>query len=67
MKSSTRAAAQLTELNKQHPDGNIHVVPKVGKEHYENKNCWCHPTLNYKDAETLKEVWAHKGYEELEQ
>lgn len=48
-------------------DGNIHVVPTSGKEHFENKDCWCHPRLGYKDEQTGKEVWVHKGYEELNQ
>ena len=49
------------------PDGNIHVVPTEGKEHNENKDCWCDPRLDYKDEITNKEVWVHKGYEELNQ
>ena len=48
-------------------DGNIHVVPTSGKEHLETKDCWCEPTLLYKDEFTGREVWTHKGYEELEQ
>lgn len=48
-------------------DGNIHVVPTEGKPHIESKECWCHPELTYKDEITNKEVWSHKGYEELEQ
>lgn len=46
------------------PDGNIHVVPTSGPQHYEIKECWCEPTLSFKDQ---KEVWSHKGYEELHQ
>lgn len=48
-------------------DGNIHIVPSEGKEHIESKDCWCEPRLDYKDELTNKEVWVHKGYEELEQ
>ena len=48
-------------------DENIHVVPTQGKPHVESKECWCHPKLIYKDEITNKEVWSHKGYEELEQ
>lgn len=48
-------------------DENIHVAPTSGKKHFENKHCWCHPHLVYKDEITSKEVWVHKGYEELEQ
>lgn len=48
-------------------DGNIHVIPTSGKEHFENKYCWCNPHLDYKDEITKKEVWVHKGYEELNQ
>lgn len=48
------------------PDGHIHVVPERGPEHHECKDCWCNPTLSYVDEETKREVWVHKGYEELE-
>lgn len=51
------------------PDGNIHVIPAEGTmEHVESKDCWCEPTLIQAiDDEHDKEVWAHKGYEELDQ
>lgn len=48
-------------------DGNIHTVPSQGKEHFESKECWCEPTLEYKNEITGIEHWIHKGYEELEQ
>lgn len=48
-------------------DNNIHIMPTSGKIHYETKDCWCDPELTYKDEKTNKEVWSHKGYEELEQ
>jgi len=50
-------------------DGNIHVIPAEGTmEHVESKDCWCEPTLVQAiDDEHDKEVWAHKGYEELDQ
>lgn len=57
----------MNERNFKEIDGNIHVVPEEGKEHFENKDCWCHPELSYKDADTLIEVWVHKGYEKLNQ
>lgn len=48
-------------------DGNIHVVPDDGK-HIESKDCWCEPRLSAAiDEEHNKEVWVHKGYEELNQ
>ena len=49
------------------PDGNIHTVPTQGTPHIESKHCWCEPRLSYKDEVTGKEVWVHKGYEELGQ
>lgn len=36
-------------------DGHIHVIPN-GLEHVEDKNCWCHPELIYKDEFTHVEV-----------
>jgi len=48
-------------------DENIHVVPTEGRPHEVSKNCWCEPEMTYKDDITGKEVWSHKGYEELEQ
>lgn len=52
------------------PDFMIHVVPthdKLNRTHAEDPKCWCNPTMTYKDPETGKEVWSHKGYEELDQ
>lgn len=49
------------------PDGNIHVIPKSGNlKHIESSKCWCEPTLIQDiDDEHDKQVWTHKGYEEL--
>ena len=41
-------------------DGHIHVMPECGAEHFENRSCWCEPQLDYKDPETMKEVWIHQ-------
>lgn len=52
------------------PGENIHVIPVNDKNrppHIESQYCWCGPTLTYKDEVTKKEVWTHKGYEELDQ
>lgn len=50
-------------------DGNIHVIPLYGPlNHEESKNCWCEPILVQDiDEEHDKQVWVHKGYEELNQ
>lgn len=50
-------------------DGNVHVVPTNGAmEHVESKDCWCEPTLIQDiDQEHDKQVYSHKGYEELNQ
>lgn len=58
----------LKERMSQH-DGNIHVIPASGKmEHFESKDCWCEPILIQDiDDEHDKQVWTHKGYEELNQ
>jgi hypothetical protein len=49
-------------------DGNIHVIPTHGTKHEETKDCWCDPTLIQDiDDEHDKQVWSHKGYEELNQ
>lgn len=29
----------------QEVDGHVHVMPKDGPEHFENKDCWCEPEL----------------------
>ena len=50
-------------------DGNIHVMPTHGTmEHIESKDCWCAPEL-VQDIDDWhdKQVWSHKGYEELDQ
>lgn len=37
-------------------------------EHIEDPTCWCEPELIQEiDDEHDKEVWSHKGYEELNQ
>lgn len=50
-------------------DGNVHVMPTASKiEHVESKDCWCEPKLIQDiDEEHKKQVWLHKGYEELNQ
>lgn len=50
-------------------DGDIHVVPIHGAiEHIESKYCWCCPYLAQGiDDEHDKQVFVHKGYEELNQ
>ncbi len=40
-------------------DGHTHVMPDYGPKHFENKDCWCSPKLDYKDSENNNEVWAH--------
>lgn len=52
------------ELASHKPDGNVHIMPTKGRKHVEDKMCWCHPELTFKESE---EVWIHKGYEELQQ
>lgn len=47
------------------PDGNIHAIPKKGKEHIESINCWCGPRLSYVDSVTKIEVFIHKSPEEM--
>lgn len=49
-------------------DNNIHVLPTVSTmPHKESKDCWCEPILLQDiDEEHDKQVWSHKGYEELE-
>lgn len=49
-------------------DNNIHVIPTISKmPHTESKDCWCEPTLIQEiDEEHNKQVWSHKGYEELD-
>ena len=51
------------------PDGNVHAVPTNGSmKHIESKDCWCEPAIIQDvDDEYEKQVWSHKGYEELEQ
>jgi len=44
----------------EHIDGHTHVMPDSGPTHYENKDCWCEPQLDYRDAENNKDVWVHK-------
>lgn len=34
-------------MNKMY-DGNIHIIPNYGKEHYENIECWCCPEIDEK-------------------
>lgn len=50
-------------------DGNIHVVPTISSiPHIESKDCWCEPDLIQPiDVDHDKEVWSHKGYEEVNQ
>ena len=50
-------------------DNNIHVIPTNGTmEHLESKDCWCEPDLIQDiDDDHDKQVWVHKGYEELDQ
>jgi len=50
-------------------DGNIHVIPtESSMPHQESKDCWCEPELVQPiDDEHDKEVWAHRGYEEVNQ
>lgn len=31
------------------------------RRHDESPDCWCHPTLTYKDEENGNEVWTHNG------
>lgn len=54
------------EINKKE----IHVVPTkdtLRPIHDDSPQCWCNPELHYKDGDTEKEVWVHRGYEELDQ
>lgn len=57
------------EIKKNIHDGNVHIVPTFSCiEHIESKNCWCEPTLIQDiDDEHDKQVWSHKGYEEVNQ
>jgi hypothetical protein len=50
-------------------DENIHIVPTTGNlQHDENRNCWCEPILIQDiDNEHNKQVWSHRGHEELNQ
>lgn len=50
------------------PDGNVHIIPEQANiTHFENKGCWCCPEkIQSKDNENDKEVWQHKGYEQVE-
>ena len=33
------------EKNSEEFDGNVHVMPELGPEHLESKDCWCEPEL----------------------
>lgn len=45
-------------FNKLYADGNVHTMPN-DNQHYESKECWCNPLLNYKDSVTGKEQYIH--------
>lgn len=46
---------------RQEIDGNVHVMPTHGPEHYENKDCWCEPELiEDATAEGGKKCYLHK-------
>lgn len=47
------------------PDGHVHTVPLTEREHEESKDCWCQPTLSYRDEINGCEVWVHKSPEEM--
>lgn len=48
------------ELAKTLADREIHVVPTHEKDkHFDRRDCPCAPYLDYKDPNTLKEVWVH--------
>lgn len=32
-------------------DGNVHIIPIGGPEHFENDGCWCQPQLVYDNTE----------------
>lgn len=37
----------------------IHIMPNTST-HYDRLDCWCEPTLDYKDYLNGNEVWIHK-------
>lgn len=47
--------------NESVPDGNVHVMPSYGREHFESKECWCEPDLieDYRDDGGV-ELWLHR-------
>lgn len=41
------------------PQEAAEILRKALGEHETSENCWCHPTLYYKDPDTGNEVWVH--------
>lgn len=49
----------VEDINKNQPDGNIHVVPTDDYQpHEESPQCWCQPEM-IERAATGVEVWSH--------
>ena len=36
---------ELTTKDVEGHDGNVHCMPKAGREHLESKDCWCGPEI----------------------
>lgn len=41
-----------------------HVYPVEEQEHELSQDCWCQPTLDYRDPVTGVEVWVHREYKD---
>jgi hypothetical protein len=52
----------MTEDRLKEIDSNIHVVPifEGEPEHIESADCFCSPTLDFKNPETGVELWIHQ-------